>query len=155
MTENQSPTKQQIGRSGELLVQYSLLRKGIESSQMTIDTGIDLVAFSGAKRKAITIQVKANLKAKPAGGKGKLALDWWAPEESKADFYAFVDLESQGIWLVGHRELAKLAQQKSSGRLHLYIYLDPNAKPRADKKKVRMYEFEKYRLENRVKKVFG
>ena len=122
---------------------------------MTTDTGVDLVAYSNAKRKAITIQVKTNLKAKPAGGKGRLALDWWAPEESKADYYAFVDLESQGIWLVSHRELAKLAQQKSSGRLHLYIYLDPDMKPRADKKKARMYEFEKYRLENRVIAVFG
>lgn len=35
----------QIGRCGELLVQYRLLSHGIESSSMTTDSGVDLVAI--------------------------------------------------------------------------------------------------------------
>jgi hypothetical protein len=37
-------TTQRIGRMGELLVQYELLRHGIDSAPMTTDAGIDLVA---------------------------------------------------------------------------------------------------------------
>lgn len=37
-------TTQQIGAAGELLVQYKLLKLGIDSSAMTTDSGIDLVA---------------------------------------------------------------------------------------------------------------
>ena len=51
-------TNAQIGKSGELLVQYKLLKYGIESSQLTTDTGIDLVAFSSKKEKAFTISKK-------------------------------------------------------------------------------------------------
>ncbi len=66
---------QQIGKCGELLIQYKLLLRGIESAALTTDAGVDLVAYSDEKRKPVTIQVKTNLKAKPGGGKGKMALD--------------------------------------------------------------------------------
>ena len=33
-----------IGKAGELLVQYKLIKYGIDSSPMTTDAGIDLVA---------------------------------------------------------------------------------------------------------------
>ena len=122
---------------------------------MTTDSGVDLVAYSSHRKKAITIQVKTNFKPKPGGGKGRPALDWWAPEESKVDYYAFVDLESQRIWILNHRELAKLAQQNPPGRYHFFMKLNPNARPRTDGKKSRLFEFEKYRLENRLQKIFG
>lgn len=67
-------TKIQIGRAGELLVQYKLLKAGVESSRLTADAGIDLVAFSSKFNKPYTIQVKSNLKPKPAGGKGAMSL---------------------------------------------------------------------------------
>lgn len=51
----------QIGKCGELLVQYQLLLRGIESAQLTTDSGIDLVAYSPKNEKPLTIQVKANL----------------------------------------------------------------------------------------------
>jgi hypothetical protein len=35
-----------IGAAGELLVQYKLLKQGIDSAAMTTDSGIDLVAYS-------------------------------------------------------------------------------------------------------------
>ena len=75
---------QQIGKLGELLVQYRLLSLGIDSAPLTIDDGIDLVAYSRDRKSAKTIQVKTNLKPKPGGGKGKPALDWWVPENSPA-----------------------------------------------------------------------
>lgn len=122
---------------------------------MTTDSGIDLVAYSDQGKRAITIQVKTNLQAKPGGGKGRLALDWWSPEETPADFYAFVALDPQGVWLLDHRELSQLAQQNPPGRYHFFMVVDPNAKSRFDGKKFRMFEFEKYRLENRVARIFG
>jgi hypothetical protein len=63
-------TTQQIGRLGELLVQYELLRHGIDSSPMTTDSGIDLVPYFPDKRRSFTIQVKTDLAPKPGGGKG-------------------------------------------------------------------------------------
>ena len=44
------------------------------SNNLTLDPTleVDLVAYSGKNKDAITIQVKTNLKPKPGGGKGKL-----------------------------------------------------------------------------------
>jgi hypothetical protein len=36
----------QIGRAGELLVQYRLLLLSVESAPMSTDSGIDLVVYS-------------------------------------------------------------------------------------------------------------
>jgi len=148
-------TTQQIGKCGELLVQYHLLQNAIESAPMTTDTGIDLVACSAKGNKAITIQVKTNLKPKPGGGKGRLAVDWWVPQKSDAQLFAFVELESEKIWIIKSKEIEFLAQQQSNGRYHFFMALDPDAKDRKDKKKFRMYEFEKYKLENKIKSIFG
>ena len=63
-------TTQQIGRLGELLVQYELLRNGIESAPITTDAGVDLVAYSEIRGRSFTIQVKTNLAPKPGGGEG-------------------------------------------------------------------------------------
>jgi len=74
----------QIGRAGELLVQYRLILLGVESAPMSTDAGIDLVAYSPITKLPSTIQVKSNLKPKPGGGKGKVALDWWLSDDSPA-----------------------------------------------------------------------
>ena len=145
---------QQIGKCGELLVQYKLLLQGIESSPLTTDTGIDLVAFSNRKRDALTIQVKTNRKPKPGGGKGKLSIDWWIPEDSPADLLAFVELERQKVWLVETKQLPKLAQQHPEGKYHFFMITDPTAKPRKDTKVQHEYEFERYLLENRLHELF-
>ena len=146
----------QIGRCGELLVQYQLLTRGIESAPMTTDSGIDLVAYASDAAKAITIQVKANLQAKSAGGgRGKPALDWWIDIETPAELVAFVNLSDQSTWLFKLHEIAKLAQQQSSGRYHLYMYTDPSAKPSKPDRKVHQHEFESFRLENRTHLIFG
>ena len=148
-------TKAQIGRSGELLVQYALLIRGVESAPMSTDAGIDLVAYSPRTALPCTIQVKTNLKPKPGGGKGKAALDWWVPEDTPAQLVALVDLSAQRIWIFRSEEIAALAQQRSSGRLHLFMYTDPTVKPRKAGRLAHMHEFEKYRLENRVHAHFG
>ena len=145
--------KSQIGKCGELLVQLRLLMTGIESAHLTTDSGIDLVAYSPRKREPLTIQVKSNLKPKPGGGSGKEALDWWIPDDNPADLAAFTDLSTSRVWLMRQKEVAALAQQHSSGRFHLYMYVDPTAKPRTNNL-AHVYEFEKFLLENRVHEIF-
>ena len=124
-------TTQQIGRLGELLVQYELLRQGIDSAPMTTDAGIDLVAYSPDKKTSFTIQVKANLAPKPGGGKGAAAIDWWVDEACPAEWVAFVDISTRRVWMLTRQELDAAAQQRSNGRLHLYMYTDPDAGTRA------------------------
>lgn len=145
----------QIGKCGELLVQYRLLLLGIESAPMSTDTGIDLVAYSPSRKYPATIQVKTNLKPKAGGGKGKAALDWWAPEQSPAEYVALVDLESQKLWLMSHSEITQHAQQNSSGRLHLYMYTDESAKPKKSDRLSFAHEFEQFLFENRASTLFG
>jgi hypothetical protein len=144
----------QIGRTGELLVQYRLLRLGVESAPMTTDRGVDLVAFNPTTGRALTIQVKANERPKPGGGKGKAALDWWVPVSCPAELYAFVDLSSERVWLMTAEELAELAQQESKGRFHLYMYTDPTVEVRSGKL-ARVGEFERFLLEHQASSVLG
>jgi len=147
--------KAQIGKCGELLVQYRLLLLGIESAPLSTDTGIDLVAYAPGIREAITIQVKANLQAKPGGGKGKAALDWWIPEQSPAQYVALVDLSSESIWLMSHAELLAHAQQRSSGKLHFYMYTDPSVKRRNPERLSLRNEFDRFLLAQQRPEVFN
>lgn len=145
----------QIGKCGELLVQYRLLLLGIESAPMSTDTGVDLVAYSPKLAQAVTIQVKTNLQPKPSGGKGKPALDWWVAESVPASLVALVDLEMETVWLLKREELAELAQQRSSGRLHIYMFTDPTAKPRVKGRLAHLHEFERFTISNRTGELFG
>lgn len=145
----------QIGRCGELLVQLRLLRLGIDSAPMSTDVGVDLVAYSPRSGRAISIQVKTNLRAKPGGGKGKAALDWWVPVSMPADYAALVDLSSENVWLLAREELAQVAQQRSNGRYHLYMYTDPTAKPRKSGRMAHAHEFGRFLLSNCAHRVFG
>ena len=147
--------KAQIGKCGELLVQYLLLLRGVESAPMSTDTGVDLVAYSPKLARPTTIQIKANLKAKPGGGKGKLALDWWVGENTPVEYIALVDLSSQHVWILSKDELGTLSQQKSNGRFHLYMYTDPTARPKKAGRLAHLHEFERYKLENRAHEIFG
>lgn len=148
------PTKQQIGKAGELLVQYQLLTRGVESAPMTTDTGIDLVAFSPRTQTAVTIQVKTNLKPKPGGGKGKLALDWWIPDDSSAQLFALTDLSTARVWLFRFAEVQEVAQQHPRGRYHLYMTIDPTLKPNKQDRRAFDYDFERFRLEKRFHELF-
>jgi len=143
---------QQIGKSGELLIQYKLLKLGIESSPLTTDSGIDLVAFSHKQRKAYTIQVKTNEKPKPSGGKGSLALDWWLKKDSPADLITVVDLSGDRAWLFTRKTFSKIAQQNSKVNLHFYMYIDKSVKT---KKRAKLHEFDEYVFEKQAYSIFG
>lgn len=147
-------TTQQIGKLGELLVQYRLLSFGIESARLTTDSGIDLVAYSPNREMAFTIQIKTNLQPKPGGGKGKAALDWWVPQDSPAELFAFVDVSENRVWLFSQPELEKHAQQKSNGRFHLYMYTDPSVNRRKNAGASLVNEFEEFTLETRIGSLF-
>jgi len=147
-------TTQQIGRLGELLVQYELLRLGIDSSPMTTDAGVDLVAYSTSNRRAFTIQVKTNLTPKPSGGKGSPAIDWWISEDCPAELYALIDVSTRRIWLLTKQELNSTAQQRSNGRLHLYMYTDSDLNSIAYSRHGDA-RFSEFLFENRAFTVFG
>jgi len=141
----------QIGRCGELLVQYHLLKRGIETAPMTTDAGIDLVAYFPKIARPITIQVKTNFQPTPAGGRGKMALGWWVPESSPAEWVALVNLETQSIWLISHSELSAVAHQRASGRLHLYFYTEPSAEPRLGNRLAR--DFDQHLFDKQIEKL--
>lgn len=145
----------QIGKCGELLVQYRLLLRGIESAPMSTDTGIDLVSYSSALPHPITVQVKTNLQAKPGGGTGKFALDWWVPHNSPADYIALVDLSSESIWFLSPAELLVHAQQQPTRGLHIYMYTDSSVRPRRSDRFAHQYEFEQFKLVNRASAIYG
>jgi hypothetical protein len=145
----------QIGKAGEVLVQYRLLLMGIESAPMTTDNGVDLVAYAPGRKEALTIQVKTNLRAKPGGGKGKALLNWWIGEAVPAQLIALVDLSSESVWLLRREEFFDLAQQKSSGRAQLYLYEDLTAKSKKVGSISYLYEFERFKIANRAHELFG
>jgi hypothetical protein len=143
----------QIRRSGELLVQYRLLKRGIESAPMTTDSGVDLVVYAPWRKLAVTIQVKSNLRPKPAGGKGRMALDWWLSEESPAELVALVDLDRQQIWLFRHKAFAEKAQQRSAGRLHFGFYVEPGIS--TGERGAHEQDVKPFLIENRISELFG
>jgi hypothetical protein len=148
-------TTAQIGKCGELLVQYQLLLRGIESAPMSTDTGIDLVTYSPALPHPVTVQVKTNLQSKPGGGRGKHALDWWVPHKSPADYVALVDLSSQGIWFLSPAELLLHAQQQPARGLHIYMYTDATVHPRRPDRLAHLHEFDPFRLSHRAPVIYG
>ena len=142
-----------IGKAGELLVQYKLSKHGIDSSTMTTDAGIDLVAYSPRNTRPYTIQVKTQEKPTPGGGKGKLALAWDLKESSPADLVAVTDLSSNSVWLFRHSEFIELAQQHSAkGIYKLYMYVDETIKTK--KEKALKSQFADYIIEKRMKTYF-
>ncbi|OAI04210.1 hypothetical protein [Methylomonas methanica] len=152
---DQTLSTQQIGKLGELFIQYRLLQYGIESAHLTTDAGIDLVAYSSQGKKAFTVQIKTNLAPKPAGGKGKLTLDWWVPVNSPAEYFAFVDISESRAWIFHHDELKDRAQQTpSTGKYHLYMYVDSNVMQRQKTKPALMQGFDGFKLENRIRDLF-
>ena len=100
-----------IGAAGELLVQYRLLKLGIDSAQLTTDSGIDLAMYLPGNQVAATIQVKAKNKPVPAGGKGKPSLNWPVPPNCPAHWLACVDLSRDKVWLFEINEAYSLAKQ--------------------------------------------
>ena len=140
---------QHIGAAGELLVQYELLKFGIDSAAMTTDSGIDLVAYSPKSSRALTVQVKTRETPTRSGGKGKMALSWDLRDTSPAELVAVTDLSTDSVWVFTHAEFERYAQQHSpNGVLKLYMYVDETVDTR--KEMALLSQFEPFRLANRV-----
>ena len=107
--------KLQTGRCGELLVQSRLLRHGIESSAMTLDYGIDLIALRMGPDNKITsvvsIQVKTTATLFKSGEQE--GYSWSFPEKSPANLIAFVatDKIPERIWLFDYAKLRELRNE--------------------------------------------
>lgn len=143
-----------IGAAGELLVQYRLLKLGIDSGRLTTDAGVDLVAYSPKTGEATTIQVKTVQKPTPAGGRGRLAIGWYFPHELKADLLAVALLSTDTVWLFTRAEAQALAQQHSTHNIRrLYWYTDETAPPKSETAR-RASEMTGYLLEARAKESF-
>ena len=58
MSDHLTLSSSQVDKCGELLVQYQLLRHGIEAAAITTDPSIDLLAYSGVEKRPFAIQVR-------------------------------------------------------------------------------------------------
>ena len=130
---------QHIGAAGELLVQYQLLKMGIDSARMTTDAGIDLVVYAPGNRSASTVQIKTNMSAKPEGGHGPLSRGWYFPDQCPAKLLAFVALDTDTARLFTLNE----AQEHSErGIRQLYWRLKPApAGPESPRHEAQMVDY--------------
>ena len=151
MAEELTLGSTQVQRCGEILVQYHLLRQGIESAPITTDLGIDLVAYSPRSKLPFTLRVGTTLRPKPAGLKG-MALDWWLSGASPAQLVALVELQHERIWALTGEELVTVAQGASGGRLHVFVYTDRDARPVAG---AEGETFDRFLLKDRMGMLFG
>ena len=148
-------TTPQIGKCGELLVQYTLLKYGVESAPLTTDPGIDLVAFPNIKdspeerRKPLTIQVKTSTHHNSTGDKW---LEWQIPEDCPADYIAAVDLIRNKFWLIRTEIFSQRASHAGEGQLRLWRSLPGYESKRSERKED---QFKEYEMEAAIPKVFG
>jgi hypothetical protein len=140
--------KSMIGVSGKLLVNSLLLREAIPCQLGK--NGFDLIVNLTRPKREWTVLVTTNLRPKKAGGKGKMALDWWVSVDNPADFVACVDLSTLRVWIFSRAEFEKFSQQKAGGKYHLYMYTNKAVALRGKKSMKFDYEFESYRLQNRI-----
>lgn len=139
----------QVGRCGELFVQYILLKWGVESSPLTTDIGIDLVAYSSVKGKPLTIQVKTSTHRGSTNDKWLL---WQIPEDCPADYIAAVDLYRNKFWLINTEGFRQIGRSAGTGQLRLWWSL-PGYESKRTKR--REEQFIKYEMDNIIPKVFG
>lgn len=149
-------TSQHIGAAGELLVQYRLVKVGIDSARLTTDSGVDLVAYSPGATSAVTIQVKTQATPTPSGGKGALSVGFFFPDNLRAQLLAVTLLSTDAVWLFTREEARELAQQfNTRGNRQLYWYMQPRP-PRAGASAPRHAgDMEPYLLERRIPDLFG
>lgn len=106
---------QQVGKCGELFVQYHLLKEGVDSAPMTTDWGIDLLAFS--KGRSITIQVKTSTHRSDSTSAWVL---WEIPETCPAEYVAIVDLEANKAWMLPTSEFLRMGTKAGANRRLLW-----------------------------------
>ncbi len=149
---------QQIGRCGELFVQYMLLKHGVESAPLTTDPGIDLVAFPNVKaspeerRKPLTIQVKTSTHHSEASYPMCKWLLWEIPNDCPADYIAAVDLERQKFWLISTKEFIQKAARCAKQRSRILWYIPGYEGGKTGKTEEK---FKEYEMDVAIPKVFG
>ena len=141
-------SSQQVGRCGELLVQYHLLKHGVDSASPTTDKGIDLVAFHGTNQKAVTIQVKTSSHRSDSTSKW---LHWQIPEDCPSMYVAAVDLEDNRFWLLETARFKKESQQ-SGEEYRLWWYIPEHRPERATMK--RQEDFSEFEMDIAVPRIF-
>jgi hypothetical protein len=147
-------TTQHIGAAGELLVQYQLLKLGIDSARLTTDAGVDLVVYSPGDGRATTVQVKTVQEPTAAGGRGRLAVGWTFPHELRAELLAVALLSVDEVWLFTLEEARQLAQQHTErGSRRLYWYTDQYTPQRAGVP-LKQADLNDYLLARRVSALF-
>ena len=139
---------QQIGRCGELLVQYMLLKYGVESAPMTTDFGIDLIAFNTAKQQTVTIQVKTSTYHDP----NDKWLRWEILYDCPADYVALVDLDRNKFWLIKLDEFKQIGARAAKGYLRLWWSLPGYESERSKRKEE---QFKGYESDTVIQKVFN
>lgn len=142
---------QHIGAAGELLLQYRLLKLGIDSARLTTDAGIDLVVYAPANQSALTVQVKANLGPKPSGGKGPLSRAWYFSHACPAQLLALVALDVDEVWIFTIDEARNLAQQHSEKGMRQLYWRKDRVGSTASRVEDDMAD---YRLEHRAASLF-
>ena len=144
MGEAVERTTQQVGRCGELLVQYKLLKFGIDSAPMTTDTGVDLVAIHPNIKRTVSIQVKT-----ATHRDGGSWIVWAMPKKCVADYVAAVDLQRDKGWLFTKDEFEKFAASKR----WLWWYL-PGHRPKRAKSRPEE-RFTEYSIDIGIPKLFA
>ena len=120
---------QQIGKCGELFVQFKLLKLGVESAPLTTDPGIDLVAFPCVRAfpdkrgTPVTIQVKTSTHHSEASDPMCKWLLWEIPKDCIADYIAAVDFEREKFWLISTKEFIEKATRSGTGLSRLWWYI--------------------------------
>ncbi len=115
-----------IGAAGELLVQYKLLKLGIDSARLTTDSGIDLVMYIPGTKVAITVQVKSTngTAVDAASGRPWLVFPNF-PVNCKAQYLATVDLSRDAAWLFPIPRAEEVARPNKAGtEFQLWWYMD-------------------------------
>jgi len=150
------PSSQHIGAAGELLVQYRLVKLGIDTARLTTDSGVDLVAYAPGSASAVTIQVKTQTAPSPAGGKGALSVGVFFPDDLRAQLLAVAVLSSDAVWLFTRDEARELAQQHSArGVRQLYWYVDERPGRAGAPAPRHAGDMDPFVLERRVTDLFG
>ena len=139
---------QQIGRCGELLVQYRLLKHAVESAPLTTDFGVDLVAFRVDNKKPISIQVKTCTYR----DKNDKWVEWWVSNNCPADYIALVDLERDKCWIFKFDDEYKRLSSKSGEGHRLWWSLPGYESERSIHKEE---QFRGYGLDSIIPKGFG
>lgn len=112
------------GSAGELLIQYQLMKRGIDSARLTMDYGIDLVIYLRATRTAYTVQVKGT--AVRSGEGATEQINWPSfPADCPAQFLALADTATDTAWLL---PMTEAIARSSSAKPHraLSWYVQPN-----------------------------